>query len=159
MGGIKMKIIGLCLALTLTAGGTAVAAPTPEGTVHEFIDAFDRGDGAAAAATHTADVSIIDEMAPHIWQGPGAFQAWAGDLMADAKASGESGNKVTLGKTIRSQIDGDTAYVVAEAVYSYTQKGVATTEHSQMVFALRKSGDDWKISAWAWAGDKPHASH
>lgn len=153
-----MKIACLGVALTLAASGTAFAGPTPEGTVHAFIDAFDRGDAAAAAATNTADVTIIDEMAPHAWQGPGAFQGWAGALMADAKANGESGNKVTLGKTIRSQDDGETAYVVAEALYSYDVKGVPTTEPSRMVFALRKSGDDWKISAWAWAGDQPHAS-
>jgi ketosteroid isomerase-like protein len=124
--------------------------------VHDFIDAFDRGDGAAAAATNTDDVSIIDEVAPHEWRGPGAFQAWAGALMSEAKADGQSGNRVTLGKTIRTQVDGDTAYVVTEAIYAYDQKGVAMTEPARMVFALRKSGDDWKIKSWAWAGDPPH---
>jgi ketosteroid isomerase-like protein len=158
VGGIDVKIACLGLALTLMASGTAVAGPTPEVTVHDFIDAFDRGDGAAAAATNTADVTIIDEMSPHAWQGPSAFQGWAGAVMADAKAQGESGNKVTLEKTIRSQVDGDTAYLVTEAVYSYDKKGVATAERARMVFALRKDGADWKITAFAWAGDEPHAT-
>lgn len=157
MGGIKVKTAYLGVVVALAASGTAFAGTTPDGTVDEFIDAFDRGDAAAAAATNAADVSIIDEMAPHEWHGPGAFQGWAGALMSDAKVKGESGNKVTLGKTVRSQNDGDTAYVVAEAVYSYDQNGVATTEPARMVFSLRKSGDDWKISAWAWAGDEPQA--
>jgi len=151
-----MKTAFVALAVMLAAGGTAGAGTTPAGTVPEVIDAFDRGDAAAAAATNTDDVSIVDEMAPHEWRGPGAFQAWAGALMAEAKADGESGNRVTLGKTIRTQVDGDTAYVVAEAVYAYDQKGVAMAEPARMVFALRKSGDVWKIKAWAWAGDEPH---
>jgi len=152
-----MKTAFVVLA-ALAASGAALAGTTPVGAVHDFIDAFDRGDAAAAAATNTDDVSIVDEMAPHEWRGPGAFQAWAGALMAEAKADGQSGDRVTLGKTVRSQVDGDTAYVVTEAVYTYDQKGVAMTEPAHMVFALRKSGDDWKIKAWAWAGNEPRAS-
>src|SRR5215469_5676481 len=88
---------------------------------------------------------------------PGAFKAWAGALMADAKANGQSGNKVTLGDVIRAQEDGDTAYVTMAATYSYDQKGVAMSEPARMVFALRKTAGDWKITAWAWAGDAPKA--
>ena len=154
---MKAAILG-CL-VSLATAGAAAAAPTPVGTVHAFVDAFNKGDIAAAAATQSPDVTIGDEVAPYAWKAPGGFQAWGGALMADAKAKGESGNKVTLGETIRAEETGDAAYVVMAATYSYDQKGVAMTEPARMVFALAKSGSDWKISAWSWAGDPPKPAH
>jgi len=151
------RLVLAAVAASLLTATSAWAGATPEATIHQFIDAFDKGDAAGAAATHAADVSIIDEMAPHIWSGSGAFQAWAGAVMADAKANGESGNAVTLGDVIRSQDDGDTAYVTINATYSYTQKGAAIAEPAQMAFALRKTSGDWKITAWAWSGTVPKA--
>jgi ketosteroid isomerase-like protein len=150
---MKAAIIGVFASFVSVTG--AIAGATPVGTIHAFIDAFDRGDAAGAAATHAANVTIVDEMPPHVWSAPGAFQAWAGALMADAKASGQSGNKVTLGEVIRDQEEGDTAYVTMAATYSYDQKGAAMSEAARMVFALKKTAGDWKITAWAWAGDPP----
>jgi ketosteroid isomerase-like protein len=152
---MKRLVLAAVAAASLLTATSAWAGATPEGTIHQFIDAFNKGDAAGAAATHAADVSIIDEVAPHIWSGPGGFQAWATTLMSDAKAKGQSENKVTLGDVIRSQDDGDTAYVVFKATYSYEEKGVDLTEPAQMVFSLRKTAGDWKISAWAWSGTVP----
>ena len=149
---MKAAIVATFASLALAPA--ALAGTTPVGTVHAFIDAFDKGDVAGAAATQAADVSILDEMAPHAWH---SFGDWAGALMADAKAHGQSGNKVTLGEVIRAQDDGDTAYVTMAATYSYSQKGAAMREPARMVFALRKTAGDWKITAWAWAGDPAKA--
>ncbi|MGH6956780.1 MAG: nuclear transport factor 2 family protein [Caulobacteraceae bacterium] len=150
---MKAAVIGLLA--SLAAAGAASAASTPVGTVHAFVDAFDKGDIAAAAATQSPGVTIIDEVAPYVWKAPGAFQAWGGALMADAKVSGQSGNKVTLRHVIRADEHGNAAYVVMAATYSYSQKGAAVSEPARMVFALARSGGDWKITAWAWAGDPP----
>jgi ketosteroid isomerase-like protein len=152
---MKAAIVGVFASFVSVSA--ALAGTTPVGTIHDFVNAFDKGDAAGAAATHAADVTIIDEMAPHVWTAPGAFQAWAGALMADAKATGQSGNKVTLGEVIRDQEEGDTAYVTMAATYSYDQKGAAMREGARMVFALKKTAGDWKITAWAWAGDPPKA--
>ena len=152
-----MKAIIVGIIASFAAASAALAGTTPVGTVHDFVDAFDKGDAAGAAATQSPDVTIIDEVTPFVWKAPGGFQAWAGALMGDAKAKGQSGNKVTLGETIRAQEEGDTAYVVMAATYSYDQKGAAMSEPARMVFALKKTAADWKITAWAWAGDPPKA--
>ena len=144
------------LAFTAASAHAAPATPSPAATVKAFIAAFDKGDMKAAEATHVAAPSILDEPPPHLWTGAGAFMAWAGDLQKDAMAHKQSGNKVTLGKVARQQIDGDTAYVVVPATYSYKEKGVAMTEPAKMAFSLTKDGDAWKIAGWAWAGTIPH---
>ena len=164
-GRLRLAVIASaaasCLALSAGASHAAPAAKAPAAkgpaaTVRQFIDAFDKGDMKAAEATNLADVSIVDEVPPHFWHGPGAFMAWAGDLGKDAKAHEQADNKVMLGKVSRQVITGDMAYVVVGVTYSYTEKGVPMTEPAKMVYALKKDGAAWKIAGWTWAGTTPH---
>ncbi|HZZ87441.1 MAG TPA: nuclear transport factor 2 family protein [Caulobacteraceae bacterium] len=152
---MRAVIGAICLALMGGAASAATPAEEAQATVHAFIDAFDKGDIKAAEATHEPDVAIIDEMAPHEWHGPGAFMAWVGALMKSSAAAGQTNEAVVLGRTIRAESDGATAYVVMEGAFNYKQGGKAVSEPSRMVFALRKEASGWKISAWAWAGDPP----
>jgi ketosteroid isomerase-like protein len=149
-----MRVIVTALCLAMASGGAAMAAPADDAvaTAHKFIDAFDAGDMAAARATHEPDASIIDEIPPHQWR---SFDAWAGDLVKDLKAAGDTNPKVVLGNTDRAEVDGDMAYVVTEATFSYVEKGKPITEPAHMVFALKREGAGWKISGWAWSGGKP----
>ena len=113
--------------------GAAVSAQAPDAQVmapiQKFIDSFNKGDVAGAAATHAAvpELSITDEVSPYIWRGAQAFKGWSGDL----------------------------AYVVVPAVYTFKQGGVAMREAAQMTFALKKGADGWLIHAWTWTGPKP----
>lgn len=153
----------LCVsAAILGLGATNVTAASaghgPMSAVNQFIDDFNKGDTAGAKAAHVASPSIIDEVAPHNWTGPGAFDAWAKALQADAAKNGDTDEKVTLGKPTRNQIDGDTAYVVVRATFTYTEKGKAMVEPASMTYALRKQAGGWKIAAWSWNGGTPHAA-
>jgi hypothetical protein len=156
-----MKILTVpTLALAVAAGGSVLAAPPADGVmtpIKTFLDDFNKGDTAGAAATQAPDVAIIDEFPPHAWHGATAFKDWAADLEKDAKAHGQTDQKVTLGRTVRSQVDGDTAYVVMAATFTYKEKGKAMVEPAQMAFALKKDGGAWKIAAWTWAGTTPHS--
>jgi ketosteroid isomerase-like protein len=147
-----------CLVLAAPAASHAASPPGPTATVSEFINSFNKGDVKTAAATHTADAVIIDEVPPHRWIGPNAVQAWAGDLDKDAKAKGQTDQHVGLGKADRVLVDGDTAYVVVPATFTYKEKGKAMVEPAHMAFTLAKGGDGWKISGWTWAGTVPHAA-
>ena len=46
----------------------------PMETVRSYADAFNTGDVKAMAALFDASGSILDGMAPHVWQGPTACQ-------------------------------------------------------------------------------------
>jgi|GEM_PF-555604 opacity protein-like surface antigen len=153
---MKSFLLGVaCLAALLPSAAVAANAQI-EATVRQFIDAFDKGDAKAAAATHIASgASIIDEVPPYGWQGPKAFGTWAADLAKHDKALGISEEAVTLGKMSRELVSGSTAYVIFEATYSFKQKGVAMHEPAQMTFALMKVGAAWKIAGWTWTGPDP----
>jgi ketosteroid isomerase-like protein len=146
------------LALGIAPVGSVRAAATPgspDSVVKKFIDDFNKGDIKGAQSTQADDVAILDEFPPHAWNGAGSWDKWLADLQKDAKAKEQSDQKLVLGKTIRSQTDGDTAYVVMAASFDYKQKGKQMKEPGQMAFALRKDGDSWKIASWSWAGTPP----
>lgn len=151
------------VALALSAACVAHAAPAPAAgaplaALHQFIDSFNKGDVKTAQAAHAADVVIIDEVPPHVWRGPNAFQAWAASLDKAAKAAGDTDEKLTLGAPVRSEINGDVAYLVVPATYTYKEKGKPMREPAQFAVALRKEGAAWKLTGWAWAGTVPRAA-
>lgn len=155
-----MRYLTLGLVAWLVVSGTAGAATPDEqlmAPIRKFIDSFNKGDTAAAAATHaaTADLAIIDEVSPHLWQGPKAFQAWAADLDNDSKKRGITDQMVTIGAPIREETSGDDAYVVVPAVYTFKERGVAMREEAQMTFVLKKGAGGWLIHGWTWTGPKP----
>jgi ketosteroid isomerase-like protein len=153
---MKFLVLGAAGLAAASISSAAMAADAQvEAPIHQFIDAFNKGDIKGAAATHLASVSIVDEFAPHIWQGPNGFMAWAGDLMADAKAHGQTGNTVKLGALKREVVSGDAAYVIVAATYSYKQMGAAMREPGQMTYALKKTAEGWKIAGWSWTGPNP----
>jgi ketosteroid isomerase-like protein len=157
-----MRRVTLGTILWLAVGAAASAAtPSSElmAPIQKFIDSFNKGDAAAAAATHaaTADLAIIDEVSPHLWNGPGAFQAWSAALEGDSKKHGLTDQLVTLSAPIREETDGSQAYVVVPAVYTFKERGVAMREAARMTFVLKKDAGGWPIHGWTWTGPKPKA--
>ena len=139
---------------------TPAAAQAPDAQVmapiQKFIDSFNKGDAAAAAATHAADdaLAIVDEVPPYVWRGPKAFQSWAADLDSDAKAHGATDQMVTISAPTRVETHGDHAYVVVPAVYSFKEKGVAMRAEAQMTVVLTKGAGGWLIHGWTWTGPR-----
>jgi ketosteroid isomerase-like protein len=134
-------------------------APEPQliAPIQKFMDSFNKGDIAGAAATHAsgADLTIIDEVPPFVWSGPKAFQAWATSLDTVSKQAGITDQMVTISAPTRTETSGDSAYVIVPAVYTYKEKGVAMREAAQMTFVLKKGASGWLIHGWTWTGPKP----
>ena len=154
-GTIVSVAVALALAFATSAVPAAAPSDGPMATVKKFIDDFNKGDIKGAQSTQADDVAILDEFPPHAWSGGGSWDKWLADLQKDAKAKEQSDQKLTLDKTIRTQVDGDTAYVVIAGTFAYKEKGKSMKEPGHMAFALRKDGDNWKIASWSWAGTPP----
>jgi ketosteroid isomerase-like protein len=155
-----MRHLAVGAAICLSVGASVGAAtPDPQlrAPIQKFVDAFNKGDAAGAAATHaaTADLTIIDEVPPYVWSGAQAFQNWGADLESDAKKNGITDQAVTISAPTREETDGRQAYVVVPAVYAFKQGGVPMREAAQMTFVLKKGADGWLIHGWTWTGPKP----
>jgi hypothetical protein len=148
-------IVCLCVGIS-TAARAQTADPQVMAPINKFIEAFNKGDMAGAAATHAsdADLAIIDEVPPYLWRGAQSFQTWAADLTSDDKKNGITDEKVSIGAATRVEMNAAAAYVVVPSVYTFKQKGVAMREAAQMTFTLKKSASGWLIHGWAWTGPK-----
>ena len=151
LGAIVCVSVGMGPAVQAQATDPQLMAP-----INKFLEAFNKGDSAGAAATHAsgADLVIIDEVPPFVWRGAQAFTTWAADLERNDKKQGISDQKVSLGTVTRVETDGASAYVVMAAVYTFKQAGVAMRETAQMTFALKKGAGGWLIHGWTWTGPK-----
>jgi hypothetical protein len=138
-----------------TATGAIAAPDNPAAPARAFIAAFNKGDMAGARAAHEADISIMDEMPPHIWRGPAAFDEWVAALTSYGKAHGRTNEKVTLGAARVATVAGDRAYVVVTALYTFADKGKPMREPATMTFAVHRGAAGWKIAGWSWNGTVP----
>ena len=147
------------LACALLAAPLGAQTPDAQLTapIQKFMDSFNKGDVAGAAATHAAgaDLTILDEVPPFLWRGAKAFQEWSTALDSASKQAGITDQMVTISAPTRTETSGDSAYVIVPAVYTYKEKGVAMREAAQMTFVLKKGASGWLIHGWTWTGPKP----
>jgi hypothetical protein len=143
---IALGLIALLQSTTAGPDKTAVLA-----AVHQFVDAFNKGDTKTAAAVCADQTSIIDEFPPHEWHGAGGCARWMTDYDADAKKNGITNAVVTLHTPKHLKVMADRAYVVVPADYVYQQKGKEVRQvGSMLTVALQKATAGWRITGWAW---------
>src|SRR4030095_10701497 len=116
----------------------------------KYMDPFNGGEGAGMAATFDVPGSILDGMAPHLWQGPQASQDWYRDVLIEGEQHGASDYFVTLGGPLHNSTTGDRAYVVVPATMTLKVHGKQITQTgATFTVALRRTAEGWRITAWA----------
>jgi hypothetical protein len=124
----------------------------PMAAVRQYIDSFNKGDMKGMAAMFAVPGSILDGMAPHIWQGATASDDWYRDVLAAGEREGATGYVVTLGKPRHVNITGDNAYVAVPATMTFKVHGKQVTQSGSIfTLALRRLDEGWRIGSWAWA--------
>jgi ketosteroid isomerase-like protein len=151
------NIVGVAVAIFLLAWPAVATELSGEkadvwATVKQYMDAVDKGDMKAMLDECGAQTSIIDEFPPHLWQGTTGCADWANDFVAFSKKNNMTDEAVTLGRPLHVDVNGDRAYVVAEAKYTFKQNGKRTTERGALwTVALQKIGTNWRITGWTWS--------
>ena len=146
LAGLSVPVLGSAA----YAGDTVVEAP-----IHQFVDSLSKGDVTGAKAAYVASPSITDEMAPHHWSGPLAFENWVADLTKSEAIEGKTGGRLTMRPAVRKVVSGDHAYVIVPSTYTFKQNGRMMHEVSQMTYVLAKGAPGWKIQSWTWTGPDP----
>ena len=150
---MRTMLLGFALLAAFAAAPAAAMDQNDvQARVQAFIDAFNKGDIDQVKAICADETAIIDEFPPYEWHGAGACLKWGEDYGKDAQANGITDGKVVLGKFRRHDVSGNRAYLVANATYTFKQKGKAMTEkNATLAIALEKSAPGWRIIAWSWA--------
>ncbi len=145
-----------CLATAIAFScvpGVSTAADTSgvSAAVDRAVAAFNQGNMKAWAASCASPASIVDDFAPHSWQGPTACADWASAYAVYSKHMGITGGVVTLGTAWHLTVNGNHAYAVYPATYTFKQHGKPMKEAGVFTLALQKGSAGWLISGWAWA--------
>ena len=89
---------------------------------------------------------------PTSGKAPTAAEDWWRDVLTEGEHLGASGYRIALGEPQHVDVTGDHAYVVAPATMTFDLRGQQVTQTGSVyTVALRKVGEDWRLSAWAWA--------
>jgi hypothetical protein len=140
----------------LAAAGVFAAAPGFAGeevetlaVVDKFVTSFGNGDERAMLSTCGDSMTIIDDIAPHIWQGRQACRNWKKAVDAFLRDTGETHVRVTLGKPVHNDITEDRGYIVVPLVFNYIQGGKPIVDTgSLMTVALKKDRGAWRMLGW-----------
>ena len=149
-----MQKILIVLALAVLTARPLVASENTQvmTSVHQLVDAFNKGDTKSLVAGCAHQMCIIDEFAPYEWHGAGTCSKWLADYDADVKKNGITDGNVTIDKLRHVDVAGDRAYVVVSANYTYKQNGKPMKETgSTWTFTLQKVAAGWRVTGWAWA--------
>lgn len=151
---MQKTIVAIAVAAASFAATAASASDETDvlAVVTDYNAALNNGDQKAAAADSADEVSITDEFAPYSWQGAGATAGWFADYAAWTKMNVVTNDTVALDKPWRIEINGDHAYAVVPATFTYTKRGAKVVEAGSVwTFALRKTAGHWRIVSWAWS--------
>jgi ketosteroid isomerase-like protein len=148
-----MKKLAAVITLAVFAFGVASASDKTDAmaVVHKWVDAFNKSDGKTGASYCADGTLIIDDFAPHTWQGSGACASWYKDYEAWAAKAEVTASSVTLGKPHHLDIDSGYAYLVAPTTLTYTKAGKPVTDKGLVTMSLKKGSSGWQITGWAWA--------
>jgi ketosteroid isomerase-like protein len=144
----------------LIAIAMVVSAPTPVAAsdnadviavVHRWTEAFGQRSFNTDIAPCAEDAVVIDDLPPHVWQGPGACSRWFQAFESWAAKAGATNAAITLGEVRHLDFDGGYAYLVAPVTLSYVRGGKPVNFPGLVTITLRKRESGWRISGVAWA--------
>jgi hypothetical protein len=142
------------------AAGLAMLAAVPcfasdatdvMGAVDQYVQSYNKGDLNAWNGMCAANIVIIDDFTPHVWQGANACSDWWHGLDAGLKHDGITDGAVTHGKALHLNVSGGYAYVVLPSHFTFKKKGKTTSSPAVWTLTLHKTDGSWKITGWAWA--------
>ncbi len=140
--------------ITFVCATVAAALPNamePMAAVRQYVDAFNKGDVEAMSINCATPATVLDGLAPHVWQGPTACRDWYRDVLAAGEKEGGTGYFVTLGEPRHVDVTGDRAYIVVPATMTFNVHSKKMIQSgSTFTVALRKLAEGWRITAWAW---------
>jgi len=129
----------------------ATFSDDPMSAIEAFRDAMIAGDAKGIADVHIeGNVAIIDNVAPFIWNGPNAVADWMLSMTLYLEERNIRDGSIVYHSPIATSADGDQAYVLVPAVWSYTSLGIPVHRAASITFALRRTRAGWKIAGWCW---------
>jgi hypothetical protein len=121
----------------------------PVETVVRFMAAGD-GTGLEDAFAFSG-VVIVENFAPFVFEGPGAFERWRDGFQMHRIADGLTDLQWRFGEAQDFAQDGVSAYFVLPTTWTGKSHGRPFSEDGGWAFVLEQAQDRWRIRSYAWA--------
>jgi hypothetical protein len=132
----------------------AVAAEQPDPAmlaaaerVAQFIETG--GETPVDAIFATGDVTIVENFAPYIFEGPGAVAGWSAGMRGHLTAT--SNLRHAFGPAYDFSRSGERVYFSLPTTWRGTSGGKAFTENGGWSFVLVQQGGAWRVRGYGWA--------
>ena len=148
-----MRSLLIAIVMVMSTSTTVAASDNTDVTAvaHRWADAFSQRSFNTDIGPCAEDAVVIDDLPPHVWQGPGACSEWFKAFEAWAAKAGATNAVITLGEIRHLDVDGGFAYLVAPVTLSYIRAGKPVNFPGMITLTLRKRQSDWHVSGVAWA--------
>ena len=108
-------------------------------------------DAGLEGAFASEDLVIVENFAPFVFEGAGAFERWRDGFRRHAEGGGLSELRHSFGPAQDISLDGDTAYFVLPTTWTGKAHGHPFSEDGGWAFVLVRDQDRWRIRGYAWA--------
>jgi ketosteroid isomerase-like protein len=153
VGEKAVRNLLIAIAMMMSTSTPVSASDNAEviAVVHRWTDAFTQRSFNTDIAPCAEDAVVIDDLPPHVWQGPGACSKWFKTFDAWASKAEATNAVITLGEIRHLDSEGGFAYLVAPVTLSYIKAGKPVKFLGMITMTLRKRESGWRISGVAWA--------
>jgi hypothetical protein len=145
----------LLVALVTAMAAAMPAASTDNADVmaiaQRWTDAFNRGGFNTDIAPCSEDAVVIDDLQPHVWQGPEACSRWYRAVRAWTEKAAVTIPTIKLGRVRHLDFDAGYAYLVAPVTLSYIKAAKPVIFPGIITMTLHKGESGWRVSGVAWA--------
>ena len=148
-----MRNLLITVAMVMSTPAPVAAAENADviAVIHRWTEAFSQHSFKTDIAPCAEDAVVIDDLPPHVWQGPGACSKWFNAFEAWASSAGVTNAVITLAETRHLDLDGGFAYLVAPVTLAYVKAGKPVNFPGVITLTLRKGESGWRITGMAWA--------
>jgi len=123
--------------------------------VEILVDAVNNGEFGKVIAAFSAAPTIVEDIAPFIWQGPDSPSAWLAAMGANAAQLEVRAIVMKLGAPLNIKIAGEVAYAVFPGSLSLAKANGELFANGILTFTLQKGGESWLIETLVWSGPEP----
>ena len=119
--------------------------------VAERVAAFiATGGGSPPARLFAArDVTIVENFAPFVFEGPGAVETWSKQLRVHLE--GMTALQHTFGEAFDFSRSGDEVYFSLPTIWRGLNNGKPFSESGGWAFVLTREEGEWRVLAYGWA--------
>lgn len=116
--------------------------------VAQFIET---GDEALLSAFAGQGVVILENFAPHLFQGPDAVRRWSQKILSWHEPPSDLVLKHTFGPVQDLRVEDDLAFLSLPTHWTISQNGESFEEDGGWAFMLVRENGEWRVGSYGWA--------